>query len=357
MTERQWNDLLRVLDGELLDPLPVGLIVDCPWLPGWAGASILDYLTDDRLWLRSNLEVCRRFPEVMFLPGFWAEYGMCTEPAAFGAQCVWPPDDFPSVRKMLDGYADVHKLKKPNCHTDGMCPFVIKRLEHTQRGIEEAGHQIRFATSRGPMNIATYLLGHTETLMGVRTHPEEIHQLLRIVTEFIVDWLRHQAATFESIDGMLILDDLIGFLGEDDFQQFALPYFRQIGSSLDVSVKALHNDCHGPITARHLPAMGFNLFNFSFEHGLDEMRQAAGETVTLLGNVPPLHVLARGTPDEVRRSAAEALGSIEDKRRIILSAGGGTPPDVSTANIEALCAAAGCAAAGCAAAGMKKETA
>jgi hypothetical protein len=73
---------------------------------------------------------------------------------------------------------------------------------------------IRFATSRGPMNIATYLLGHTETLIGVKTNPEEIHDLPRIVTEFIVDWLRYQAASFPSIDAVLVLDDLIGFLGK-----------------------------------------------------------------------------------------------------------------------------------------------
>jgi len=26
----------------------------------------------------------------MFLPGFWSEYGMCTEPSAFGARCSFP---------------------------------------------------------------------------------------------------------------------------------------------------------------------------------------------------------------------------------------------------------------------------
>ena len=31
---------------QLLDPLPVGLIVDSPWLPGWAGVSMLDYFAD-----------------------------------------------------------------------------------------------------------------------------------------------------------------------------------------------------------------------------------------------------------------------------------------------------------------------
>lgn len=340
MTDKQWEELLRVIGGELLDPLPVGLIVDCPWLPGWTGMSILDYLSDDRRWLEANFQAVRRFPEVMFLPGFWAEYGMCTEPSAFGAACVWPEDDFPSPLRMMHDYGDVERLNKPDCRTAGMCPFVIKRLEHCREAIEQAGHRIRFATSRGPLNIATYLLGHTETLIGVKTDPQRIHKLLDVVTDFVVDWLQWQAERFPSIDGLLVLDDLIGFLGEEDFRQFALPRLGRIAQALDVSVKALHNDCHGLITGRYLAQMGFNLFNFSFQHGLAEMRRAVGEQVTLLGNIPPRDMLALGTPQQVARCVAETLDSVEDKRRLILSAGGGTPPNVPTANIQALRAAA-----------------
>ncbi len=341
MTDEQWNTLLAVLDGQQIEPLPVGLIVDCPWLPGWIGTSILEYLTDDKVWLEANLWAVERFPRVMFLPGFWAEYGMCTEPAAFGCRCVWPEDDFPFARKMLGDYDDIARLSKPDCRTEGMGPFALKRLEHCRPAMETAGHRVRWATSRGPWNIATYLLGHSECLVGVKTNPEEIHRLLDVVTEFIVDWLQLQAERFPSIDGMLVLDDLIGFLGEDDFREFVLPYMKRIADSLDVRVKALHNDCHGLITARYFGEMGFNLFNFSFEHSLAEIREAAGEDVVLLGNIPPRDVLARGTPDDVRRAVAESLAGVDDRRRLILSCGGGTPPGVTDENIEALVEATG----------------
>ena len=339
MTDDQWRDLLRIHDGELLDPLPVGLIIDSPWLADWHGVSVMDYFSDDGAWLAANFAAVRRFPQTLLLPGFWAEYGMCTEPSAFGAPCVFPENELPFARKVLYDYAEVRRLKKPDCKTGGLCPFVVKRLQRAQKEMERQGHRIRFATSRGPMNIATYLMGHTELLLGVKISPREVHQAMEIVTEFTVDWLRHQVAAFPSIDGILVLDDLIGFLGEEDFRQFVLPYFRRIADSVDVRVKALHNDCHGLVTARLLGEMGFNLFNFSHEHGLDEIRRLAGPDVVLLGNVPPRDVLALGTPEDVARSAAAALASVDDKRRIILSAGGGTPPGVPSANIDALRAA------------------
>ncbi|HEY4759821.1 MAG TPA: uroporphyrinogen decarboxylase family protein [Thermoguttaceae bacterium] len=335
MTDPQWQDLLSVIEGKLLDPLPAGLIIDSPWLPGWAGISMLDYFADDRLWLEANLKALRQFDRIMFLPGFWAEYGMCTEPSAFGSKCIWHENNFPSAGKMLHRYEDINYLTKPNCRSDGLLPFVVNRLRRCRDEIEASGHRIRFAVSRGPLNIASYLLGHTELLIGVKIQPEETHKLLSLVTDFIIDWLVYQAETFDSIKGIFILDDLIGFLGENDFEQFALPYLKKIFGCANVPVRMLHNDAAGLITARHLPEMGVNIFNFSFKHTFSEIRALAGDSVVLLGNIPPRDVMAQGTPEDVHNSVAAALASISDKRRLILSCGGGMPPHASTANVEA----------------------
>jgi uroporphyrinogen-III decarboxylase len=340
MTDAQWQDLLAVIAGRQAETLPVGLIIDSPWLPGWAGISILDYFTDEQAWLLANRRAVEQFESVWFLPGFWAEFGMCTEPSAFGTKCIWYEDSFPSVAKTLPDYATIDRLTKPNCATDGLAPFVLKRLMHCRAAIELTGHRVRFATARGPLNIASYLLGHTEFLMGVKTEPAAIHRLLRIVTDYLVDWIRLQAATLDTIDGIFLLDDLVGFLGDADFQGFALPYLKQIFDCLPVSVKFLHNDAPGLVTAAHLPAMGVNLFNFSFNHSYEEIRRRAGDTVVLLGNIPPRDVLAQGTPADVRRSVIDALCGVTDRRRIILSCGGGMPPGAPTENIEALLAAA-----------------
>ena len=41
------------------------------------------------------------FRDVWFLPGFWAEFGMCTEPSAFGGKCVWHENAFPERRSLF----------------------------------------------------------------------------------------------------------------------------------------------------------------------------------------------------------------------------------------------------------------
>jgi uroporphyrinogen decarboxylase len=69
------------------------------------------------------------------------------------------------------------------------------------------------------------------------------------------------------------------------------------------------------------------------------MKELTRNSITLLGNIPPRDVLAGGTPEEVRSSVKAALDSVEDKRRIILSCGGGMPPGVSNENIKAFLSA------------------
>ncbi|HNT89134.1 MAG TPA: uroporphyrinogen decarboxylase family protein, partial [Candidatus Hydrogenedentes bacterium] len=135
MTNEQWEVVKQVVAGEACDPLPVGFIIDSPWLPNWAGMSILDYYAGESKWLDANLKAVRRFPRALFLPGFWSEYGMCTEPSAFGAKCLFPEDEFPFAEHLINA---LDALKKPNPRTDGLAPFMLKRLQLSQARIEEA---------------------------------------------------------------------------------------------------------------------------------------------------------------------------------------------------------------------------
>ena len=69
-----------------LGQVPVGLIVDSPWLPGYAGMDTRDYFLFPDKWLEVNLGLLERFPDAAWIPGFWVEYGMAAEPSAFGTK-------------------------------------------------------------------------------------------------------------------------------------------------------------------------------------------------------------------------------------------------------------------------------
>jgi len=334
MTDQQWELLQRVIKGEVVNPLPTGFIIDCPWLPNWYGVNIIDYFSNDQIWLDANLKAINDFPDTMFLPGFWSEYGMCTEPSAFGARCTFPQNEFPHAHKIIHSSDDIDNLPEPNPKTDGLLPFMLNRLKLAQPKIEAAGHKIRFSVSRGPLNAASYLMGTTEFLTLMMIEPDKAELLVKKITTYLKSWHELQMATFPSIDGMLMLDDIIGFMGEDEFRQFGLPYFQEL-YGLNPSVKFLHNDAPCRASAPLLPEMGVNLFNMGFDVSLNELKELTQNKVTMLGNLPPRDVLAAGTTDEVYNATKKLVGSLKDRSRIIMSCGGGMPPAVYKENISA----------------------
>ncbi len=334
MTDQQWETLKQCIKGDLINPMPVGFIIDCPWLPNWYGIRMIDYFSNDELWIKANLKALAVFPEIMFLPGFWSEFGMCTEPSAFGVRCTFPPNEFPHAHRALTSAADLDQLPSPNPETDGLLPLVLNRLRLAQPKIEAAGHKIRFAIARGPLNIASYLMGTTEFLTLMMTEPEKTAEFLGSITKFLNAWLKVQRDAFPTIDGILLLDDIIGFIGEAEFRKFALPYLKELYSA-DVSVKFLHNDASCRVSAPFLPEIGVNLFNMGFDITLNELKRLTQNKVVLLGNIPPRDVLAAGSPDDVTTTTKKLLDSLDDPSRIILSCGGGMPPGVSSGNVTA----------------------
>lgn len=335
MKDFQWNDLKSLTEGRDIGYQPVGFIIDSPWIPGWYGISAVDYYSSDELWIKSNMSVLNQFPDIWFLPGFWAEYGMCTEPSAFGSKMIFHEKDLPHAARVISSIDEAASLPQPDVRTDGLLPFIISRLKNNYDKVRSSGHEIRFAVSRGPLNIASFLMGTTEFMLALATDPGKTHILMKKITSFICDWLSLQKDSFPAIEGIFILDDLIGFVGETEFDEFVTPYLRQIFSCTGVPVRFLHNDADGIITAGKLKELNVNMFNFSFNHSLGEIRKLAGPDVILVGNVPPRDVLANGKPDDVEIAVMKACNEAISHEKIIWSAGGGMPPGVKNQNISA----------------------
>jgi uroporphyrinogen decarboxylase len=334
MKDKQWENLKALVNGKKPDRPTVGFIIDCPWLPEWYGISILDYFSNDELWLKANLKAMETFPDVLFLPGFWSEYGMCTEPSAFGSKCVFFKNEFPFANKIIHTAEDIENLTVPNPETDGLLPFMLNRLIKAQPQIEAAGHKIRFSVSRGPLNIASFLMGTTEFLTTMMMDPDATHKLLRVITDFLKNWHKVQHDAISSIDGIMMLDDIVGFLGEDEFKEFAYPYLKELYDTSD-SIKLFHNDADCTVSVKYYPELGINLYNPGIHMSLIELRAATGDKMAILGNIPPRDVLASGSPVDVSAAVKALKAEADGFDRMVYSCGGGMPPAVSTENIHA----------------------
>ena len=339
MKNEQWNIIKKCANMQSIDPQPIGLIIDSPWMPGYLGISMMDYYTMPEVWLEANLKVEQDFPDVVFLPGFWAEIGMCVEPSGFGCRTRLFHDRTPMVFPVIQKIEEVGQLPVPNPLTDGLMPFMLNLYRNIEPRVNDAGHVIKVVAARGPMATAAHIVGVTNFLISIKINPKETHQLLRLTTDIAKDWLEAQANVLQDVEGVLLLDDIVGFLGEDDYLEFGHPYFSEIFSAFPDSIKLFHNDMDNTKSFKYLREWPINIFNFSHKIDLTAARELVGPDICLMGNVPPLEALMQGSLADVWDTTKACLGA-HPQEGLLLSAGGGVSPGTPGENIQALVNAA-----------------
>jgi uroporphyrinogen-III decarboxylase len=316
------------------------LIADSPWIPGVTGVKTLDYFTQPEVWIRSNLWIEERFPEVVFLPGYWMEYGMGAEPSAFGCRMKWWKNSPPSVLPSMHDISEVSTLKVPDPEEDGLMPLVLNLFEHIEKTVLPKGSHVKMVAARGPLATASHLRGVTELLLDLKIEPEKTKQLIEIATETAIRFLQAQIRHLSEVEGILLLDDIVGFLSPADYMEFAHPYLKAIFNAFDGMVKVYHNDAKIIHIVEPLAETGLHVLNFGFNSDMGEVWKRVGRKIRLMGNIPTFEILAGGTPEEVKAYSAECIRKTGGGRGLILSAGGAAPPATPAVNVDALAEAA-----------------
>jgi uroporphyrinogen decarboxylase len=346
MTKVQWDLFKSILRGEE-EGLHVGLVVDSPWMPGYCGVSTLDFYVRPDIWFDAYVKIKTDFPDVLFLPDWWAEYGMVNEPSGFGVKFSFYDDNLPSAHPLADEMDEaedlINGLKVPNPRKDGLMPLLLNLQRYMIAKMAEIGEQINIVSTRGPLTIASHLFSVSELLTCAKTDPDIVHKLLKCTTQLCKDWLEAQLENVGTAEGVLVLDDVAGFFGKSDYEEFGHPYFKEIFAAFPECVHLFHNDTANDTSFPYLEDLGVDLFNFTHEKDISAVRSMTGTNVTLLGNVPPMS-LARKSPDEVFELAKNCIESYVSQagstKGLLLSIGGGVPMGAKGECIDALVRAA-----------------
>ena len=340
MKPAQWEIFKKAARGERLDHVPLALIIDSPWIPGYVGVSHLDFFLNPDVWFESHLKIHREFPDITFVPGWWMEYGMAAEPSALGSKIKFWPGSPPSECHLLHAIEDLERLPPYEVEHDAFMGLTLHRLRMQRQRIFDTGEIMPLVTARGPMCTAGFVRGTTEFMMDLVEQPEWSHRLLDLCTRLIIDWLKAQAkAIGPGVEGIFLLDDIVGFVNEEFYQEFCHPYLKRICAAFPPDwVKIYHNDASIEACLEHLPDVGFNVLNWGKQSDLAAVKARLGGRMCLMGNVNPLEVGVRGSPAEVRAATLAVLEK-SGGEGIILSLGGGVSPGMPRENILAMQAA------------------
>ncbi len=340
MKPEQWQIFKQAARLEKLERVPMALIIDSPWIPGYLGINHLDFFLDPEVWFQAHLKIHQEYPDIIFVPSWWMEYGMAAEPSVLGAKIKFWQDNTPSEYHTLYHLEDIDNFPPYEVEADAFMALSLHRMKMHRQRILDTGEILPLATARGPMCTAGFVRSTTDFMIDLVEQPEGAHKLLDLCTRLIIDWLKAQAkAMGPTVEGIFILDDIVGFVNEDHYQEFCHPYLKRICEAFPPDwVKVYHNDASIEACLEHLPDAGFQVLNWGKQTDIADVKARVGGRICLMGNVNPLEVGVRGTPEEVRAATLDVLEK-SGGEHIILSVGGGTSPGMPRQNIQAMLAA------------------
>lgn len=335
-----WERFLAAARLEQPDQVPVALIVDSPWLPGYAGIDTRDYFLFPEKWLQINLDLLKRFPDVVWVPGFWIEFGMAAEPSAFGCRLRFYPDRPPSIEPLVKDLAFWREADPVNPQEDGLMPLVLRLYQAMDERLEAEGLNIPMVAARGPLAVAAWLTGITPIMEGLAVESDTVSKILETVTTSIIRWLEAQLSALRRPQGILLLDDLVGMVSRRTYQSVVEPHLTRIFQHFSGLLRVYHNDTPCPHLLESLSRAGFDVFNFSHQTDIALVKEKMAGCAALMGNVAPLDLGVRGAPEQVYSAAMDCLDKAAPGGGLILSFGGGVSPGTSAENIDALVQAA-----------------
>ncbi len=346
------------------DRIPVLPAINYRFLLPKIGVRFRDYYNDPETMLRSQILGQKWLMENVKTDAYeitgawvggWTDFQNTTEASALGCGVVFPDDDIPMVRE--DGWvrteADLKTLERMDIINGGLNGRQVAYRRRMMAVAEK--YPVRFQdglvfypganpalthTSHGPFTVASHLMGTTQLFEAVLDRPDFAKELMRIVTDKIIEWVdfcwKEEGL---STRDFAWTDDLSAYLSAETWEEMVLPFNRRLRdhfgwASLHMCGQTTHllNLFTNKLKINELQGFGWMV-------NLDRVSQVMGGKVVLLGNVNPL-VIAAGTPQEVKEATRRVIGKLGPCRGLIIQDGNNISRESPIENINAMYEAA-----------------
>ena len=328
---------LAMINGEKLDMMPIWQI------NGIVASQNLGYKWKD---VRGDAKLsCKIIQEFSKQSGTDVMGHTCIEPNVIvadlpGVELKFADDNYANV--MSHYYVEAEDIESKPLYDPANkkeCPQLWKYLlDKTTMMAKEKSDFLPQQVSWSVMTTAGFLRGPEALLMDMAIEPDlaqkALHKAAGLVDKAVrcgleagckVAYLADPTASGSLING-------------ETYKTMIAPDTKKIISGFKKDFKAatyIHVCGETAPVAKEICSTGNTLFSIDFMNNLTEIRGLIGDKVYLAGNLNPMDVVWKGTPETVM---AESKRIIEETKgtRFVLATGCESPRDTPTANLAAM---------------------
>jgi MtaA/CmuA family methyltransferase len=322
--------ILALIESGTPDRLPL-MPITMMFAADQAGVSYRKYVSDHRELVRAQILTARKFD---------IDYVSCiSDPAREAADCGAPvqffndqPPAIVETQALLSDKKTLAGLAIPDPLGGGR---MTDRVEAAALFRKEAGaEKLIEGWIEGPCAEGADLRGINTLMMDFIDDPEFVRELFDFVLDMEVGFARAQVEAGVDIVG--IGDAAASLVGPQIYEEFIFPYEKKLIAAVQGMGSRVRLHICGNTTSilPWLGRLGCEIIDLDWMVSLERARAVMGPKQVLAGNVDPVAVMRRGTPELVAAAIKEChrqAGSL-----YVVAAGCEVPRGTPEANMLAL---------------------
>ena len=255
--------------------------------------------------------------------------------AGMGLKLTFEKGEGPVIHNPIRTPADIAALQQPDPRES--LDFTLDAIRLAQR--ELAGRVPLIGFSGAPFTLACYAIegGSSRNYVIAKSlmyeHPAAWRTLMEKLTVLVGEYLVAQVEAGAQV--LQLFDSWVGALSPRDYEEFVLPYSRQvIARAKESGAPIIH---FGANTSGMLPLIksaGSDVVGVDWRIDIGQARQILGDDVAIQGNLDPVTLFA--PLPVVKQSAGAILNQMAGQPGFIFNLGHGILPDTPVETVAAL---------------------
>jgi len=316
--------------------MPVSLLSAGAWTLNQSGLTL-----EKALW-----ETPERIAEVI-----------ATTNASVGCDIVWPGSGYhnlairgvggkikfrvkgtPDVQEpLLRELSDIDHVRVKQVQEDSGIQLLVEAARMLAKQI--GSHTVVGTSQWAPFTLGGLAFGVERIMRSLYKYKAAVHAVMDFATELCVAYLEPFADAGVSMISLADPTASGDLVSREQFREFSLPYLTKVANKLKSRGIWITVHICGNTTNRLdlVPLAGADIMSFDYKVNLADARRILGGHIAFAGNMNPVSVMQKQTPEGVAASVVQCIEQADGRAGgYIVMPGCDIPPSVPVENVKAM---------------------